>query len=169
MKKFFICYNNGVTALVSEEVKNDLHKQYVIWQNFAEREKDEEYTKRWRAATASEATRHLKTPIFTFVQDERFKKSPWFTGNDELLEMLCLHIKECGWEIEEGSFFVPFSNGCEIGLHGKDSMKSELAQVTTEQQFRETFGLTTSALKSSREVGTYLAKFEAATRQAEAS
>ena len=146
MKKFFANYNNGVTAIVSEEVYNDIHRQRMIRQQFVAREESVEYKDRWRADLASKATEHLTVPIFTFASDDRFEESPWFTGNRQVYKTLVEYIRKNGGVVEEGGFFVPFSNGCEIGMHSKDAMKSELAYVTTSQQFRETFGISQAEL-----------------------
>jgi len=106
-----------------------------------------EYQKRWRLVVAADdATHHLNTPTFTFVRSERFNSSPWFTATDDVLDLLIEHIKKNGGRIEEAAFYVPFSNGCELGIHGKDAMKSDLAYVTTSRQFRETFGISLTDL-----------------------
>ena len=147
MKKYFSCYNNGVTALVSEEVYNNLKKQASIQRLFTEREKDVTFNEQWRTETSYQGLRHLLVPIFTFTRVERFGESPWFTGDINFLNELHKHIEENGGVVESSGFFVPFSNGCEVGIHGKDAMKNELAYVTTEQQFREAFGISVSEIE----------------------
>ena len=118
----------------------------MIRQHFLTSEEKVEYKDRWRASVADKATNHLCLPTFTFVRDDRFIESPWFTGNDNVLELLMKHIKETGGRIESSGFYVPFSNGCEVGMHGKDAMKADLAYVTTQQQFRDTFGISMAEL-----------------------
>lgn len=148
MKKFFACRNNGVTAIVSEEVYNDIHRQRMIRQHFTTCEENVEYNERWLASVADKATNYLNVPTFTFVRPERFQESPWFTATDDVLDRLIDYIKYNGDKIEEAGFYVPFSNGCELGIHGKDAMKNDLAYVTTSQQFRETFGISLSGVAS---------------------
>ena len=147
MKKFFFCYNNGVTAIVDEATLASIHKRNAIWQLFEEREKKAKFKEYWWAPhVASEGTWHLSVPIFTFVRQERFKESPWFTGDTGLMDALIEHIKERGDVFQDAGFYVPFSNGCEIGTHGKESMRGELSNVTTEKQFEEIFGVRVSEL-----------------------
>ncbi|MFA6270038.1 MAG: hypothetical protein WC657_02400 [Candidatus Paceibacterota bacterium] len=134
-------HNNGVTAVVSQEVFSDIRKLGEIRQLFSDRERDKSYDDRFLAESADRGLSAIGKPVFTFTRNERAAESPWFTGDGELFKALAAHINENGDCIETGGFFVPFSNGCEIGIHGKESMASELAFVTTEQQFRETFGI----------------------------
>ena len=147
MKKYFSCFNNGVTAIVSEEVYNDIQRHNTIWQNFAEREKEVEYKDRYRSDLASEATFHLTTPTFTFTRVERFSESPWFTGDMYDLNEVIKFIEENGGVVEHSGFYVPFSNAAEIGLHGKQAMRGDLVHVTNSQQFRETFGISLPEIK----------------------
>jgi hypothetical protein len=146
MKKFFTCSNNGVIAIVNEDVYNDIHRQRMIRQYFTTRDEKVEYSERWRAGVADNATNHLNVPTFTFVRPERFQESPWFTASYDVLNLLIDHIESIGGMIEDAGFYVPFSNGCEVGIHGKDSMKSDLTYVTTSQQFCETFGISLAEL-----------------------
>ena len=141
-------HNNGVTAVVSQEVFNDIKKLGKIRQLFSDRERDKSYDDRFLAESADRGLRAIGKPVFTFTRNERASESPWFTGDGELFKALTDYINENGDCIETGGFFVPFSNGCEIGIHGKDAMASEMAYVTTEQQFRDTFGITIAELKA---------------------
>lgn len=143
MKKYFSCYNNGVTAIVSEETYDNIQKHEIIWQLFME----QDFNSRTLPETAREGLEHLLVPIFTFTRPDRFNVSPWLTGDVAFLNELYAFIKESGGTIESGSFYVPFSNGCETGVHGTDAMKRELRHVTTGQQFRETFGISLSEIK----------------------
>ena len=144
VKKFYACSNNGVLALMGEDAYNNTGKCNRIRMTLNDpnhrapgRDIDEPLDK---------GLAHIPiTPVFTFTHNERFAKSPWFTGGGLLLEVLY----ECvlaGGKIEEGWFYVPFSNGAEIGMHGDRAMVRELSYVTTAEQFRETFG---SASRSS--------------------
>jgi len=145
---FYTCQNNGVVAIVNEEVYNDLKKANEIWMHFDERDRngdlpDEE---RWRGEVAIRATAHLAVPIFTFVHGNRHKTSPWFTGGEELWSALYNYLENSGATVRGSSFFVPFSNGAELGIHGKDAMMSELKHVTTSTHFLEVFGISQTEL-----------------------
>lgn len=142
MKKFFHCHNNGVTAIVSEEVKNDYVKDREI--NSVLNDATHQVRGRDYSKPLNEGLRHMGKPVFTFTHNERSQKSPWFTGDGELMEMLWEYTITNGGQFEEGGFYVPFSNGCEIGLHGDQAMASELTYVTTDTQFRETFDISRS-------------------------
>lgn len=143
---FYTCYNNGVRALVSEGVLADINKAWAIQQVL--NDADHKVQGRDYSTPLSEGLCHIGTPTFTFVYTDRFVKSPWFTGDNEFLDALCKQIVEDGGRIESSSFHVPFSNGCEIGVHGDRAMASELAYVTTEQQFFETFGVTRDLIRT---------------------
>ena len=144
MKKYFSCYNNGVTAIVSEEAYNDFGKLARIYHYFCSQDTDPKCELR---KTAYEAVMHLANhPTFTFARSERVSESPWFTGDNELAGALMIHIRTSGGSVDQRGFQVPFSNAVELGIHGQDSMKKELAYVTTEEQFRETFGITRAEL-----------------------
>ena len=145
MKKFFWNYNNGVTALVSEDTLADFEKQNAIYTRL----NDDDHRVKGRddySKPLSEGLRHLGTPTFTFVRSERFEKSPWFTGDSNLYEALMEHITESEGLLGQGWFHVPFSNGMEIGCHGDRAMASELSYVTTDQQFRDAFGISRTEL-----------------------
>ncbi len=88
----------------------------------------------------------LKKPVFTFVRTERAQQSPWFTGDVELLEALKDHIREQGGNIQGVSFYVPFSNGNELGIHGIKMLQDEIRWVTTDSQFLEEFGISRKEL-----------------------
>ena len=143
-KKFFTTQNNGVIALVSEDVYAGLAHRAEIQEALMSRNDS-------RATLAmTEGLAHMGTPTFTFARRERFVESPWFTGDCDwgngLFETLCSYIQAEGGRVVKGGFYVPFSNGCETGLHGPTSMADELRHVTTEVQFRATFGLNTNEL-----------------------
>ena len=159
MKKYYSCYNNGVTAIVSEEVLHDIEKFNKIYHLFIEQEKGKPYTdERKLAHVASEGVRHLATPVFTFARTERVAESPWFTGDTEVLDRLRSYIRYTGGTIESEGFHVPFSNGMEYGMHGHEAMTHELSYVTTEQQFREAFGISIAQLKEVIEYGSYASR-----------
>lgn len=140
---FYTCSNNGVTAIISEGVYQDIQKHVEIYKFFytTDEKPDVDHKDRWRAALSTEATQHLTTPIFTFVRNDRFRGAPWFTGDDTLFKVICEHIRDNGGTIEHRFFNVPFSNGAEVGMHGKEEIRYELAYVTTRRQFFETFGV----------------------------
>jgi hypothetical protein len=140
--KFFYCQDNGVVALTSVDTLNDMAKYIAIIENI----KDVQLKNDSKALYDSLA--HLNQGvIFTFSRDrERFKKSPWFTGDIDLFASIRRHFRNSEHTFEERSFFVPFSNGCELGFHGESAMATEFRFVTTEQQFREAFGISRSEL-----------------------
>ncbi len=147
MERYYVCNNNGVTAIVSEETYKDMKKHRTISLWFDKCNIKKSYEERELSAMlVYSALKHLCVPIFTFTNPEREKSSPWFTGDTIILVALMKHIKDNVGIIENGSFYVPFSNGCETGLHGKESMKYELSYVTTEKQFRDAFGISISEL-----------------------
>lgn len=139
MKRYYSCYNNGVNAIVSEEVLRDLEKRQEIYKVFWS------HSAYFQSAEFNSARRDglrgLGVPIFTFVSPERFKTAPWCTGDNDLRDAVLKQIQKNGGDVYIKSFHVPFSNGIECGLSGPESMVAELAHVTTEQQFRETFGV----------------------------
>ena len=139
MKRYYSCYNNGVNAIVSEEVLRDLEKRqeiYKVFQGHSAHFQTQEYE-----VAKAEGLRGLGLPIFTFVNPERFKTAPWCTGDTDLLTALQKQIQKDGGVLYITGFYVPFSNGAECGLSGPESVAAELAYVTTERQFRETFGV----------------------------
>jgi hypothetical protein len=82
--RFFYSYNNGVTAIASEEVIADMEKEQAVRSVLTDENhsvKGRDYRKPLREGLA-----HLGKPVFTFVRPERFKDSPWFTGDSDLLE-----------------------------------------------------------------------------------
>ena len=164
MKKYYSCYNNGVTAIISEEVLLNLEKFQYIQCYFIDEEKNRLYSERNLTSVATEGLQHLIRPVFTFARTERVKNSPWFTGENEILYTLVSHIRKNGDDIKNAGFHVPFSNGMELGVHGAEVMKGELSFVTTEQQFRETFGISLAELKQQA----HLSKTDEEVRQANA-
>jgi hypothetical protein len=79
-------------------------------------------------------------------------KSPWFTGTDDPngdsdLTSLLNYITRNGGRFCSSSFHVPFSNGAEVGLHGREAQLNELRYVTTDSQFKETFGISLGELR----------------------
>lgn len=143
--KFYTCSNNGVTALVSELVLADINKKNAIRQIL--NDDDHKVKGRDISEPLSEGLKHLNTkPVFTFVRGERFAKSPWFTGGEDLISSLHQHLTEKCITVQEGWFHVPFSNAAEIGVHGDQARASELSYVTTEQQFIDAFGISIEEL-----------------------
>ena len=145
MKRFFLAYNNGVAALAPEHVILDAQKAWDVRraiEGMGSRGDSADRLAKVDAARLGVA--HVpNVPIFTFVDNERFKGQPWFTGTTEELAVLRTHILSTGAEIiSEGRGYVPFSNGMEMGYHGVREMEDELRFVTTELQFVEEFGVT---------------------------
>ena len=143
-KWFHICYNNGVYAVVSHEIYENIRRKRQILVRL-EMERD--------------LIPHIpETPIFTFAGKDRVAKSPWFTGNDGDSDdrkndwhRLMNYIHREGGHYIDATFYVPFSNGCETGLHGPATQCDELRYVTTDAQFKETFGISLAELRDSDE------------------
>ena len=136
---FLFCGNNGVTAIASERVVDDLERlnghggiihSLDTFCNSAEARQ-----------ALNRVFSHIGKPIFAFVSPERFTHQPWFTGSTLIWEALADYIEFEGGIIKGGGFYVPFSNGNEMGMHGLEAMENELRFVTTSQHFRETFGI----------------------------
>ena len=144
MSKFYTCHNSGVTALVSDEILHnmiciehtiqELVGKRCVYQNL---KLDPEAI----VSSIKKGLHHLPTtPIFTFVKVERWRNSTLFTGNEFLLKTLIDHLKHDGHTVNPAEFYVPFSNGKELGMHGVEAMTNELSYITSDRQFRETFG-----------------------------
>ena len=146
--KYYSCYNNGVQAIVSEDVMRGIEQSKLIQKFFEYRDADIPANQRFRPAAAYKGLKHLAVPVFTFASSERVMEQPWFTGTIEEYSSLRRHIRANGDCIEEGWFYIPFSNGLELGLNGENAMKSELAYVTTGEQFREAFGISIAELQT---------------------
>ena len=147
---FHLCYNSGVHALVSNEVyENQMRRNAIILAPMMDRLR-EQIDKR-------DILPHIPDrPIFTFARQERVQKSPWFTGMDtdtpgypSDLKRLLNYITRNGGQFANAGFYVPFSNGTEMGRHGTDSQFNELRYVTTNSQFEETFGISLNELRDS--------------------
>jgi len=139
-QEFLYSYNGGVNALVDRQTWLGLNKAdqilKAIWQHDP------------GSKVAINYLPTVTTPIFTFANHKRVQTSPWFTGHTEHLEKLYDHIRRHGGKLcsEYGNFYVPFSNGSETGLHGKEEQIRELQYVTSRQQFFQTFGITLEEL-----------------------
>ncbi len=142
-KTFFVNYNNGVTSITPERVVRNqglvatTHDRIASGMNQMDAEVRAQYMDALKDALAHIPT----TPVFTFVDDERKSKSPWFTGTTHTENALVEWVKENGGHIEGNAGYVPFSNAAELGVHGPDAMRNELRYVTTEAQFEEIFGI----------------------------
>jgi hypothetical protein len=145
--KYFYCQNNGVVAVASEETLNDIRKKNAI--RYVLTDAIHQVQGRDYSKPLTEGLKHFGTPvIFTFTRNhERFEGSPWFTGDIDLFT----NLRKCAdHTFEEAGFYVPFSNGCEIGIHGDEAMASELEYVTTDKQFYDAFGVTRTELTTLR-------------------
>ena len=138
--KFYVSTNNGVTGVVSEDVMRDINRRTLIAKCFARTDINFGEQLRLQRATRH-ALQHLSTPTFTFSREWRVNAQPWFTGSRPLLAALTQHIESMRHVIVFANFFVPFSNGHEIGHHGREAMAEEMGYVTTGRQFQETFGM----------------------------
>ncbi len=131
---FFVSMNNGVYGVVAADVFANLQRRAAIERRFP---------------GLGDALLDLPTrPIFTFAKSERVVDAPWFSGTDNHFAMLRWHLeKQCGAYIEGGNFYVPFSNAHELGHAGPEVQRFELAFVTSNRQFEETFGTTLRELE----------------------
>jgi hypothetical protein len=140
---FHTGFNNGVSALAHEAVVANFRKQNAIMNALKNLQ-----TKEDRELIYSALDGHLPAyPIFTFVRPERFKDSPWFTGDDKLFIALTEYLKNHGARVIHQGLFVPFSNGYEVGAHGVDAQAGELCYVTSDEEFEKTFGVSIKELQ----------------------
>ncbi len=149
--KFIIGYNNGVNAIREEIVTQDQKKISRIVEKISDHGVA-------RAASRDRIVKELqgilgivKPATFTFCNNERFKSSPWFTGNQDDWEDLINLIQFRGGIVEDGGLYVPFSNGCELGIHGDEAQLSELKYVSSRENFLKTFGFYPEDIFSEKE------------------
>lgn len=141
MAKFFACYNNGVTAVVSEKVLEKIN-----W--WVETRQEMEEGARSQGITIPDLP--YPRPIFTFAR----RPSHWMTGSQRFFEKLKELLESQGHSFERVSFYVPFSNGIELryrtaarsedqGLACQwlDHAESEWRFVTSIDEFFSEFGL----------------------------
>ena len=143
-KKFYTSFNNGVEAIVAEDVFLGMVQVEAITAILEKNECDRGGLICPYPVTEAieKGLKHFaQTPIFTFADADRVASSPWITGNRRLLRVLLEYIQEEGGAYREGMVYVPFSNAAEIGAHGVAAQAKELAYTTTDQQFRDTFGI----------------------------
>jgi hypothetical protein len=141
-KTFFAIVNNGVTALASERVVNEKSQRGKIW--------DAMMKAHVGKASGSEAGKAIDEglrlaigPIFTFVNLERYAKSPWFSGDTRVFDKLVTYIEaEGGLVMHTHMFYIPFSNGIETRFSEPERVRYELGYVTTTQDFVDEFGAT---------------------------
>ena len=136
-RTFCECHNNGVTALAMEEAVAELDRLFEIGaaiSTLGQIGHDER-------TAVNRALDRLRLPIFTFAREERVRDEPWFTGDFRLYQVLCDYVRDAGGSKWPGHFYVPFSNGIEMGHRGLQAMCDELQFVTTRQQFRDVFGI----------------------------
>jgi len=144
MLTFYSNCNNGVRALVSSAVADDMEKQAAIRNRIIEI-----WRKRDVFKPLDIGLMHLGTPTFTFSSKMLNRNSPWLTGDNDLYVALVAELENQGYQVvQTSSIFVPFSNGTETGSSGFDAMAEELRYVTTSDQFTATFGISIDALKA---------------------
>lgn len=141
---FLICQSNGVMAITPLDYSRETAELVKRLCNYYSSQK-------WTSAEAEKTeSAALETvlckPVFTFARTERVKDSPWFTGDFPLLQVVMDYIRERGGEIRETEFYVPFSKGNELGIHGIKALQDELRWITTDTQFEEEFGITRTEL-----------------------
>ena len=143
-KKFFVKEKNGVTSIATEEVVRGWERKETIMCAFRTHvlRQFQQPKSGLLAAAYEKGVSHIPiTPIFTFASWERMATQPWFTGNSVLYAVLLEYIRYEGGVIEGNAGYVPFSNGRELGHDGPDLMEYELGFITTDTQFRDTFGI----------------------------
>ena len=136
--KFFVAYNNGVTAVISE-----VHaKLYGVWKRGIEDPRE-----------AARAALKVGARIFTFASIQRFERRPEdkhiLTGSTELLDLL-VHLQghvldDCGTDDWPG--YVPFSNGYESESFNDETRQRELEYRTTLEDVLNAFGDRISAVR----------------------
>ncbi len=122
-RKFVTWSNNGVAALVTEEVYQKMMVRVATLNQLE------------RGGMYEDASRlPIVRPIFTFSDYPHLRG--WVTGSmadrEEFLK----------WAIVESKIiYVPFSNGRESGLRGKEAQEDEVQYRTTLREAIEAFGL----------------------------
>ena len=123
LRTFYTCHNNGVTAVVTEEVYKRLQERGEL---LAECKK--------RDLPIPQLPPIV--PIFTF-SDPQHPSSIFFTGSLEVKEKLLE-----GHDVKHGGFWVPFSNGNEWACrHNPELAEWEWQFLTSADQVIEAFGL----------------------------
>ena len=121
-KTFYVCSNNGVTAVMTAEAYQRLQERQEL---IRETVKDGK----------PEPDLPMIYPVFTFA-DADHRSFKFMTGSWQLMSRLL-----DGHDVENGGIWVPFSNGAEWGWHGKERQVHELKYLTSLDQAIETFGL----------------------------
>ncbi|MBI3633874.1 MAG: hypothetical protein HY226_06345 [Candidatus Vogelbacteria bacterium] len=140
-----MCSNNGVTALVDEDVQEGIDQAARIREALT---RDRTLVIPNDSAIGTGLARFPFGPYFAFVSPERYERAPWFTGDRSVLVALADYITQEGGKIESSrGFWVPFSNAYELGVHGEESQIEELKKVATPADFRATFGIGINQIK----------------------
>ncbi|MEK7150771.1 MAG: hypothetical protein AAB783_01065 [Patescibacteria group bacterium] len=137
--KFFVAYNNGVVAVISE----DHAKLYGVCKRGIEDPRE-----------AARAALKAGVRIFTFASAERLEcrleDKYILTGTTELLDTLvhlCDHVlDDCGTDDWPG--YVPFSNGYESESWDDETCKRELEYRTTLEDVLDAFGDRLAAVRA---------------------
>ncbi|OGC47906.1 hypothetical protein A2886_01460 [candidate division WWE3 bacterium RIFCSPHIGHO2_01_FULL_42_13] len=122
MAKFYANSNNGVTAVMTEEAYLKLEERRTL---IAETERK------------GLGTPNLPQigPIFTFGRGEH-RSFKCLTGSTIVMNRLL-----DDHEVLHGNIWVPFSNGAELGIHGREEQQFELQFMTSLDEAVEAFGL----------------------------
>lgn len=140
-KLYYYCRNNGVTGLANADVVREREQRSLILDALLKGIKGTTAAVSV-AEIVSKNIRLAAHPIFTFVKQERYDESPWFTGNMDDFDSLCDYITRQGGRVQKSSFFVPFSNGMETRWQDPEQQSRELRYVTTIEDFHKEFGIT---------------------------
>lgn len=123
MAKFYKRTNNGVVGLCTE----------YIYRKIEERR---ELRAECKQHGLPQPELPPVTPIFTFGDVNHRSFRPFLTGST-----LDMHELLEGHEVEDGWFWVPFSNGYETGIHGPELQRHEWQFRTTLREAMDAFGL----------------------------
>ena len=118
MKKFFFCYNNGVTAIVDEATLASITNA-APFGNSLKSEKKAKFKSiggpsrgKWRHLASECADLHLRPA-------GAVQESPWFTGDTGLMDALIEH-QERGDVFQDAGFYVPFSTDVKLAPTAKN-------------------------------------------------
>lgn len=121
MARFYAWANNGVIAVVSEAVFQEMEHRHRIKQEAREQ--------------GREIYLPPPRPVFTFSRPYS-PLSEWLTGTLDDMEVLLE-----GHEVIRESFYVPFSNGYQWGTEGESLAGEERRFRTTLREAMDAFDL----------------------------
>lgn len=145
---FYTHKHNGVIAVISEEVLEGVKERSILYEQLLKQCIQHGATEKKASFGINKGLLHMDIPTFTFVEQERFDRYPaLFTGSYREFDILYKRLMERGDKIKPEGFYVPFSNGLELGMRGAANLANELRFKTTRTQFRQTFGFSLGELR----------------------